>query len=43
MEHLHMEYNECTITQYMKIYGSIHIHSCYKLTAYLNNLHFMQV
>lgn len=42
-QHLHMEYNECTITQYMKIYGSIHIHSCYKLTAYLNNLHFMQV
>lgn len=31
------------IPQYMKIYGSIHIHSCYKLTAYLNNLHFMQV
>lgn len=40
---LHMEYNECTITQYMKIYGSIHIHCSYELTAYLNNLHFMQV
>lgn len=25
----------------MKIYGSIHIHSCYKLTADMNNLHFM--
>lgn len=40
---IYMEYNECTITQYMKIYGSIHIHCCYELTAYLNNLHFMQV
>lgn len=29
------------IRQYMKIYGSIHIHSCYKLTADVNNLHFM--
>lgn len=26
----------------MKIYGSIHIHSCYKLTADMNNLHFLQ-
>lgn len=32
-----------TVTQYMKIYGSIHIHCCCELTAYLNNLHFMQV
>lgn len=30
------------IRQYMKMYGSIHIHSCYKLTADMNNLHFLQ-
>lgn len=30
------------IRQYMKIYGSIHINSCYKLTANMNNLHFLQ-
>lgn len=42
-QHLRIECSECSITQHMKIYSSIHIHSCYKLTAYLNNLHFMQV
>lgn len=40
---LTMDCNECTNRQYMKIYGLIHIHSCYELTPYLNNLHFMQV
>lgn len=42
-QYLHMECNEFTVTQYMKIYGSIHIHCSHELTAYLNNLQFMQV
>lgn len=37
-----MERSNHNFRQYMKIYDSIHIHSCYKLTADMNNLHFPQ-